>query len=195
METKKVEVALKMAGFIGPPLPKDLGGWRNYQAGEGFLQHLTFLGCSPHLRLAPEGDLQGFCFLRLADLGPQPRLIRGRETRPPRCPVCGKAYRATQEEYTAWQGGGTESRIHCPTCAAVLSPLDLRWRQTAGFGRCVLVVEDVFPGEAVPTPGFERTLQDLGTGEWQYFYTQGLQLDLLTMPRESPSPGAGPLPC
>ena len=178
----RLEQALRTAGFLGAELPADLPGWRNYRAGETFLQHLSFMGCSPHLRFEPGEAGEKFCFLRLTDPWEQPRLLRGDERRPPRCPRCGSACRPTPEDYDAWAEGATTAPVACPQCDARFSPLDLNWRQTAGFCRSPLVVEDVFPGEAVPTAGFEGILRGLGVGGWQWFYMQASSPESARLP-------------
>ncbi|MEW7978586.1 MAG: hypothetical protein AB2813_01950, partial [Candidatus Sedimenticola endophacoides] len=60
-----------------------------YLAGPRFMHLITFMGCSPFLRLAPEHDQdRSFCHLRLSGDGQTLRFRSGRNTRPPHCPLC-----------------------------------------------------------------------------------------------------------
>jgi hypothetical protein len=49
---------------------------------------------------------------------------------------------------------------------------DWDWKQQGGFGRLFVMVEEVFPGEAVPTPGLLDLLRDLDGTPWRHFYVQ-----------------------
>ncbi|MEJ1435705.1 MAG: hypothetical protein ROD09_18160 [Candidatus Sedimenticola sp. (ex Thyasira tokunagai)] len=144
-----------------------------YFTGERFLQLITFLGCSPFVRMEPkdENDLD-YCHIRLLLHSDAPRLLFGKNTRPPRCPGCGKGIgdwlnRLTNEAApTGWE---------CPNCSRPLEPAELKWRQQAGFSRLFVVIPGIFPSEAVPLPELLNKLSEMG-GEWSYFYAQEPQI-------------------
>jgi hypothetical protein len=48
----------------------------------------------------------------------------------------------------------------------------LDWKQQAGFGRRLIEVEEVFPGEAVPTQSLLDLLKRASGSGWRYFYIQ-----------------------
>ncbi len=148
-------------GLLGDPLDEAAVVFR---VGERFLQLISFLGCSPYLQLDPPAD-GGDDFCHLAILGPfaTPRLLYGEDTRPPRCPSCGAAMRAWREEISS-------GNVGCRECGT-RHPLErIEWRKHAGYGRLFVEIRNIFPGEAVPVDELLTRLQDLGCGEWGYFY-------------------------
>jgi hypothetical protein len=62
--------------------------------------------------------------------------------------------------------------ITCPTCGETSPPWAYDWKQKAGFGRLLIRIEEVFPGEAVPTPELMDLLQSSAGCSWRYFYLQ-----------------------
>lgn len=163
-EPAELEYQLREIGLIG----QRFGHWRHvFLAGNRFLQLVTFLGCSPYLRLEPEGDDDtGFC--RISFIGPfaRPRLIHGSNTRPPRCPHCGARMSLWRESLAS-----DDTVISCPHCNED-SPVErLDWRRNAGSGRFFLQLSEVFPGEAVPLPAMMEHLRGAGPA-WDYFYVQ-----------------------
>jgi hypothetical protein len=143
-----------------------------YLVGERFLQLISFAGCSPHIQLAPPLNGTGaFCHIRVRGPEPAIRLLTGRNTRSPRCPVCRQGLTHWQALRTQWEQD-PDRPFDCPHCATALIPLGLIWKQSAGFGRLFVSVEDVFPGEAVPVPALLQQLQR-GSGQpWHFFYVQ-----------------------
>ena len=147
--------------FIAEPLQ---GDGNAYLIGAGFLQLITFMGCSPHIEVEPPADGgMNFCHVELHWMA-SPRLMFGANTRPPRCPVCRKAMN------TPASSVASATRLHCPHCGSDCTVESLLWRRDAGFADCFIEVHSVFPGEAVPTEGLLRRLQSLGGGDWGYFY-------------------------
>lgn len=160
---------LEESGFLGPPWPT--GGPAAFLAGPRFTDWISFLGCSPHIRLEPPADGGAFCHIRL--LGPytEPRLCQGRHTPPPRCPTCRARLTDWRERVDHWRRQPRQP-VPCPHCGTPHPPLALVWRQGAGWGRLFIAVEDIFPGEAVPVAGLLGDLAGLGGGPWRYFHVQ-----------------------
>jgi hypothetical protein len=159
---------LQTAGLIGAPVPRAAHA---FETGEQFLQLIAFTGCAVHLDTAARTD--GGTFQHVALRGPyvQPRLLYGRNSRPPRCPCCGRPladWRARVEQWRADAPG----MLECPSCGATTSPGDWNWRQHAGFGRSFVCIEEVFPGEGSPLPPLFTALERLGVGRWRHFYVQ-----------------------
>jgi len=77
---------LRQIGFLGRALP---GRRDAFATGEHFLRLLAFTGCAVQLDSAPN-DLGGtFVHIRLECTAAAPKLLAGRNARPPRCPSCG----------------------------------------------------------------------------------------------------------
>jgi len=161
--------ALRDCGFIGQPLAE---GETAFLAGDHLLQWISFTGCSPQIRLEPPAGATGsFCHVRFAGPYPAPRLLWGRNTRPPRCPSCRGPIRDWQGHRAGWEASA-ETPFPCPECHRTLTPLDLGWRDNGGFGRCFVSVEDVFPGEAAPVPALYGLLAHASGKPWRTFYIQ-----------------------
>ena len=62
--------------------------------------------------------------------------------------------------------------IPCPACSSHHPLWAWDWKGKAGFGRCFVWVEEVFPGEAEPTPAFQAALTSLTASPWRHFYVQ-----------------------
>lgn len=164
-----VVASLSGAGFIGAPLS---AAERAYAVGPAFLSLLAFTGCAVAIAAAPgaDGSVPG-CHVRILPVAPAARLLWGRNTRPPRCPVCRAPLqdwgRRTQDWLDRPQRGAT-----CPSCGETRPPWRWDWKDQAGFGRLFVVVEEVFPGEALPMPALLEALTRACGLSWRYFYVQ-----------------------
>jgi hypothetical protein len=154
------------AGLIGEPLPGQPGTFR---VGEGFLRHVTFLGCSPHLVFDPPQN-GGDDFSHVALLGPydSPRLIVGDNTLAPRCRVCRAAFADWRAEALTWMSHPASAVATCAACEALQAPAALDWRETAAAARVFVDVRNVFPGECVPGDELLARLDTLTGGPWRF---------------------------
>jgi len=162
-----VEEALAAHGFLGARLP---GRTNAFLAGDRFLRLLTFAGCSVQVELSPTGD-GPFCHVLITGPFESPRFLSGRGTRPPRCPACRNPLKKWQQTLAAWESGET-ANIPCPSCGETNPPWAYDWKEKAGFGRLFVQIEEVFPGEAVPTPELMKLVERVTHSEWRHFYIQ-----------------------
>lgn len=141
------------------------GMQNGYSAGENFLQLITFMGCSPHIRFEPENELdRGYCYITLTECD-TPRILLSQHARPPRCHACKKPVGKT------WQATVAQGRrITCPHCHQQQRPDQLGWRNDAGMGRLFIEIHNIFPGEAQPVPGLLQQLSGIDATPWRYFY-------------------------
>ncbi len=149
---------------------------QQFHTGKRFLQLLTFMGCSPAVPLEQNGGPES-CTIKL--LGPYsaPQLIRGSNTRPPRCPNC----RQTPQDWEAQLNTAMNQTKNCPNCGELITIDSLNWRQQGGVGSTFLTISQVFPGEAVPVASLMHCLEEDGSS-WDYCYIQGpIQLDELSI--------------
>jgi len=151
--------SLEGIGLLGAPLT----GANEFLVGEQFLQWIAFMGCSPFVRLEPPAEGGAFCHLALLGPYPEPRLLSGRNTRPPQCPACG-------QRIASWREQSNQPRVRCEHCQTQSPLAALKWRRNAGLGRCFLEIRNIFPGEAAPVEGLLQRLEALGAGPWDYFY-------------------------
>jgi hypothetical protein len=165
--------AMQGLGLIGSPVDKHRRP-RRFLAGQRFLQLISFLGCSPNVRLQPPTDRsEDFCYIEVLGPWEQARFMHGRNTRPPGCPVCG--HRNADWQASMQREGAEASRVEwtCGACGARTPPSQWNWRQQAGFGRLFIQINSIFPSEAVPTPELLESLERLSATPWRYFYIQG----------------------
>ncbi len=154
---------LHAIGLIGTALTAPHAGWR---VGDAFLQLLTFMGCSPHIRLEPASATdQDFCHLFVRHFA-QPTLLSHPLAKPCRCAQCGKPmathWQALDLHATHWD---------CPFCGNHHKTLtELRWRTDAGYGRQFCEVHSIYPGEAQPVDALLDRLAQLSATPWRYFY-------------------------
>ncbi|MGE5153244.1 MAG: hypothetical protein ACM3ST_04440 [Bdellovibrio bacteriovorus] len=164
-----VRGVLTRAGFIGQPFPGRPGA---FAVGTELLGLLSFAGCSVVLpgSTGHQGG-EGHCHVRI--LGPDslPRLMWGRNTRGPRCPQCRARLADWQERLTDWLERPLAGQV-CAACGAIHPPWRWDWKQQGGFGRLFVLVEEVFPGEAVPTPRLLDLLTRACGCAWRHFYVQ-----------------------
>ena len=155
------------SGLIGAPFAPVADAWL---AGENFLQQVSFLGCSPHLKLEPpaEGGFD-FCHIRLRGPYHQARLLSAGNTRPPRCPACGNGLKSWRTLEAAWSVGHDGPEVSCASCGKRSGPAQLQWRRSAGFGNLFVEIWGIYPEEAIPQ---QTLLQTLGgdEGGWRHFY-------------------------
>jgi hypothetical protein len=160
--------SLRKVGFIGRGIP---GNDRAFFAGERFLDLLIFAGCSVQIELTPPADGRSFCHVRFRGPAGHPELIRGRNTRPPRCPAC-RAPRRDWKDILLAPVPANDPRLVCESCGAEHPPWDWDWKGNAGFGRTFVQVEEIFPGEATPAPALTEILEGVSAGPWRHFYVQ-----------------------
>ena len=161
---------LQNSGFIGPLLG-DLEGC-SFQVGDSFLQLVTFMGCSPHIVLEPPPHGGSFCYVRIDGPWPEPLLRYGRNTNAPRCCSCRNRINDWRNQLPTWLEKPNAMRVECAQCGHRQSPLNLSWRRDGGFGRLFIVVEDIFPGEAIPVPTLISGLTGVSNNSWYYFYVR-----------------------
>lgn len=143
-----------------------------YLIGERFLQLVTFLGCAPAIELEPPANGNAeFCYVGLSDIYASPRFFADSQDVLPRCPHCRKRFDDWQPAIQAWQAD-PNFQIRCPACQQSLSPLELDWRQSAGFGRMFISIFNIYPREAIPTEALLSALNKATNQHWDYFYTR-----------------------
>jgi hypothetical protein len=135
-------------------------------AGKRFLQLITFMGCSPHIRFEPRhADDDDYCFIRILEFD-EPRLLVSDRSRTPGCPHCRKPAIA---DWSLLENGQS-TPVTCQHCGAMSRPEELRWRNDAGMARLFIEINSIFPGEAQPVESLMQHLQHETDCQWRYFY-------------------------
>lgn len=163
-------LALASAGFLGPALGP---GDDAYAVGEHFLHLVTFAGCAVRLEIEPgAGSDRPFCHVRIAGPYPEPLPLIGRNTRPPRCPTCRAPLRDWRDALAGPTAAGRTAALPCPACETLSPARAWDWKESGGFARLWLGVEEVFPGEAAPTDALMQILAEAALTPWRHFYLQ-----------------------
>ena len=130
--------------------------------GDRFLDHISFLGCSPNIALSPE-EGEHYCYIRLHEPQSRPVLLSAGNTQPPRCRSCQR----TLDEW--WQCTAPD---FCSQCSLEERQDSLNWRRRGAISRCRIEIMNVYPHEAVPSPNLLLFLKDASGVEWRYAYLQ-----------------------
>jgi hypothetical protein len=137
-----------------------------YLCGSEFAKLVIFMGCSPHLTFEPPADGgNNYCHVNLHNYQ-LPRLFTGGQTAPPRCPAC-------RHRIADWKTSinPQQPEWQCPKCDDESDIFHLDWKQSAGAGRFLVEICNIFPGEAVPVDSLMNDLAALTGEAWRYFYT------------------------
>ena len=138
-----------------------------FPVGNRFLQLVTFMGCSPHIRFEPEHpDDDDYCYIRLIE-SEKTLLLASDNSRTPGCPLCRKPAIA---DWSLLLGNGQSNLVACQHCGAMSQPEELRWRNDAGMARLFIEINSIFPGEAQPVESLMQHLQHETGCQWRYFY-------------------------
>jgi hypothetical protein len=168
--------ALTEVGLAGAPIDDDAA---TFAAGAALGTLVAFTGCAVQfdgiLSAAPVTGP----WLRVPAPSPSPRLLAGRNTRPPRCPACSAPLREWRERLPCSSGIGLPGAgcdaalpLPCDACGTASRAHAWRWGRHAGVGRSFVLIEEVFPGEARPLPPLLQALAIIGVGPWDFSYVQ-----------------------
>lgn len=163
-----IEQVLMQVGLIGTAWGDSTQ--RRYLIGEHFLQLVTFLGCAPAIELEPPANGHAeFVHVGISDISPVSRFMVDTQDVLPRCPHCRKRYEDWQSAIQAWRIDPAYL-TQCPACHKSLSPMELDWRQSAGFGHFFISIFNIYPREAIPTEALLLALNKATDQGWDYFY-------------------------
>jgi hypothetical protein len=169
-----VEQQLREVGLIGEPWGEV--SQQRYLIGERFLQLVTFLGCAPAIELEPQSEQKTeFCHIGISPIYPMPRFLADTQGVLPRCPHCRKRFADWQNAIEQWQADSA-FLTQCPACHNKLSPTELDWQHSAGFGCFFISIFNIYPGEAIPTETLMHALKESTNQTWNYFYLREEQV-------------------
>ncbi|MDZ7804084.1 hypothetical protein [Thiohalophilus sp.] len=161
---------LQQSGLIGDTL-EDLPGER-YQAGPAFLQHISFLGCSPAVEFEPQAPgSDQFCHVGLR-YSEQLQFRGGPQQVQVYCRQCRHREENWADIIDAWQVDPDRYRYSCPRCGAESAATELNWRKSGAFARLFIELYNIYPHEAVPTDGILKRLRDATGVDWKYIYVR-----------------------
>ncbi|MCK4742650.1 MAG: hypothetical protein KAT25_02395 [Sulfuriflexus sp.] len=167
---------LKDAGLIADELAREsVNGMEGHHlVGERFFEHVSFLGCSPHLKLEPpeQGEDSGtdeFCHISVS-CDDNVSFFGGNNVRAPQCPQCKAVENDWQALMPRWEKAPEVFTYQCTECGATKPMHMLNWRRSAGFAAVSVHIWGVHQSEAVPNDGLLKELEALTFCPWEYFY-------------------------
>lgn len=134
----------------------------SFLIGEKFLNHISFMGCSPHIKFDNEDNDGKFTFIRL-HLTETITTLTSQHSFAPHCPQCKKPEKT-------WRDLLKNNQIECSHCQTTSEAWHYNWRKSAGFSRCYIEITDIFPKETIPQPAFLKSLENKFLTSWTYFY-------------------------
>ncbi|MBB1073492.1 hypothetical protein HUU62_03595 [Rhodoferax sp. 4810] len=170
---QKLQFELQALGLLGTQLTRSACDDTQpiaFTCGEQFFHFIAFTGCAVQLpNTSTTAATVPPCHLQLAGPTTHPRFFSGFNTRPPRCPVCGKAAIDWQQQIINWLENDNKPLLRCAACDYYQPGWQWQWGHHAGFGRVILSVEAIFPGEVMPLPALFMQLKTLTGYQWHWF--------------------------
>ena len=164
----EIILALTTSKFLGNAYLVD--AQQRYYIGDKFLQMLTFMGCSPHIEIEPrEPGSIDFCHIVFSEISENVLFRHHERDVFARCPECGRRDSNWLEYISVWTEKPDADYV-CPSCASMISPYAIRWKNSAGFARLFIDILSVYPHEAVPTEQLLSLLKKATGQDWVYFY-------------------------
>lgn len=160
LDANLLQEVLSQQGMLGKALRAD-----TYAVGEAFLDHITFLGCSPYIELEPV-QASEFCHVQLPVSDGRVQFLAGSNVKPPPCPACKAAL--TDLPGRLQQADKVLAEQHCPACQAGFLPHELNWRKSAVFASNYIVIGNIHEAEAVPEQGLLLALQEATGIGWRH---------------------------
>lgn len=157
---------LQSIQLIGAPLNDQM----YFLTGDKFLDLIAFMGCSPDIKLEPADDTQPFCHVHLMTSTGAIEFHSGNQTHVPRCPQCRSPVSDWKSKIGSWLENRAENTWSCEACRHKAEPWQYNWRKSAGFGRCFIEINNIFPKEAAPQQQLLDTLHSHYGVNWHYFY-------------------------
>ena len=150
---------LQESGLAGEVFNKDES---SFLVGEKFLDYISFMGCSPNIKLENENGDGKFTFVRITTTESITALT-GKHSFAPHCPQCKKPEKN-------WRELLKDNQLTCNNCQKTSDAWLYNWRKSAGFARCFIEITDIYPKEAIPQFSLLESLEKEFGASWGYFF-------------------------
>lgn len=127
-----------------------------------FMQHITFLGCSPNLG---EGISTQITAQKTSNI----RAIGGNSISKLSCPHCKEKL---DEPSLLISNYSINKNWYAPCCLQKIPLSSINWRKSAGFSNTFIQISNIFPKEAIPSDDFLLLLSQFSLSSWHYFYSK-----------------------
>ena len=157
--TETLIKVMQETGLVGDHLNKTEN---SFSVGKKFLDHISFMGCSPNIKFDNEDSDAKFTFIRLT-ITENIIGLTGKHSFAPHCPECKKPEKN-------WRTLLIDNQITCSNCQQTSEAWLFNWRKSAGFARCFIEITDIYPKEAIPQTALLKFLENKFKITWAYFY-------------------------
>ena len=142
----------------------------SFLAGIRFMSLVSFVGCSPYLKITPDfsGDAD-FTFISVKT-SPDLKFYSNQASRNPKCPECNSVWTDWQTIVSGRDTNTGTDTARCPDCGEYVDVTSIDWKRTAGFVRFGLIISNIFPKEAIPSDSLLDFLAEQSSCPWKYFY-------------------------
>ncbi len=138
-------------------------GLTEQSAGRKLMDYITFLGCSPSLRVGEiESEIKVHYFNQTTGMG-------GQSVETIRYPKC---KHAVFEPSTLLHKYPEKDDWTCKVCGSEGKTHEINWRKAAGFSSIFIEISQIFPKEAIPSDKFLGTLLHFTNVNWKWFYSK-----------------------
>ncbi len=136
----------------------------SFLPGERFLNLLSFMGCSPNIQIDFDSNnpKKAFCSVKMVNFV-DPLLLVSDNSRPPKCPNCRKSV-------SHWQANNQNQLFNCKHCQTPIKVETLNWKQQGGYAKTMIIIDNIYHQEALPTDLLLNALKTISHCKWQYFY-------------------------
>ena len=133
-----------------------------YRLGARLMEQITFLGCSPALRV---GEIECRIILHHFD---QITGLGGDSIETIHFPRCKHPITTAPALLSA----GPADRWACDQCDNRGEIAEINWRKSAAFSDWFIEISSIFPKEAIPSADFIDQLGQLSRSDWSWFYSK-----------------------
>ena len=148
-------------------------GQKQFFVGEEFLRLITFLGCSPHIKIEPDDNSNNdFCYIELSHIEEKIRFRRLSRDLVARCPKCRKNIDHGLENIEQLQQSAMTLVVDCLNCQTKTPIYSLDWRHSAAFAHCFIDITHIYPQEAIPGDELLTALEKVSNQKWDYFFSE-----------------------
>lgn len=158
---------LREFGLLGNPVTTDAPN--RFLIGKLFLQHVSFMGCSPAVEFEPdhndETQWDSFTFVYVPESRAKPLWVADPQMARPACPHC-------QKRNADWVKPcrPDENMLGCVHCKQSAPLCNWKWFDGGGCARQFICIVNVFPREAIPSDHLLQQLANATGVGWHYFF-------------------------
>ncbi len=138
----------------------------SYIAGDQLMDYITFLGCSPSLKLGEfNSTINFYHFDKVTGMG-------GSSIETIKYPGC---KHSVKQPASLVSDISKQPNWLCPVCGQQGKIKDINWRKSAGFSNIFIEISQIFPKEAIPSDKLTGILEEISKTKWKWFYSTSSQ--------------------